>query len=265
MELKKLKPTSNGIRHQIVIDKSVLTKKSGLVKTDFCGFKRSHGRSSITGHITSWHKGGGCKKVFSTINFSNQCYNALVVCVIYDSFRNALVNLNFDLKKKKFFKTLATEQVFPGSLVESSPIFPDYRLGYRTQLGKIPAGSFIHNVSTNFHRISTYIRAAGTSGQIIQKDSISAKVKMPSGKVLVFPSDAIATVGTNTNAKACYAVLGKAGKNRLRGKRPTTRGIAMNPVDHPHGGRANGGCPSVTPWGLPTKCGFYLKRRKRYV
>ena len=88
---------------------------------------------------------------------------------------------------------------------------------------------------------------------------------MPSGKFLMVPSTSYATVGINSNLLHKYSVLGKAGKNRLRSRRPIVRGIAMNPVDHPHGGRTNGGRTSVTPWGLPTKCGFYLKKKKRYV
>eukprot|EP01038_Epipyxis_sp_PR26KG_P013677 gene13677-18353_t len=264
MLLTKKKPTSSGIRHTIQINKCLLTKKNGFVKTGLKFHKRALGRSSSTGHITSWHRGGGCKKVFSTINFSNRPYSALLICVMYDSFRNSFVNLNFDLKKKSFFKTLAAENLFPGSLIESSPSFLDYRLGFRTQINKIPAGTLIYNLSLNSHRLGSYIRAAGTYGQIVQRDLVSSKIKMPSGKFLMVPSTSYATVGINSNLLHKYSVLGKAGKNRLRSRRPIVRGIAMNPVDHPHGGRTNGGRTSVTPWGLPTKCGFYLKKKKRY-
>jgi len=265
MALIKLKPTSNGVRHQIRVKKSHLAKGKiiNIKPTFYNSYKKGCGRSRTTGHITSWHKGGGCKKAFSNINFSNESYMGIVICVMYDSYRNSFVNLNFDLKNRKFFKTLAVKDIYPGSVIECNSSKIDYRLGYRAQIKMIPPGSLIHNLCTNTHRISSIIRAAGTYGQIIQCDSKMAAIKMPSGKTLTVPNTSMATIGINTNTDFNLGVLGKAGKNRLRGRRPIVRGIAMNPVDHPHGGRTNGGRPSVSPWGKLTKCGFYLKKRNK--
>ena len=98
---------------------------------------------------------------------------------------------------------------------------------------------------------------------MFKKDFILSKIRLPSKKVICISNIYYATLGINNNALKNKTSVGTAGRNRRLSKRPTTRGIAMNPVDHPHGGRTNGGCPSVTPWGLPTKGGFYLKKRKK--
>jgi large subunit ribosomal protein L2 len=265
MSLISSKPTSSGVRHQIKLSKFDLTKNSKLITIKTKNFKRSFGRSNSTGHITSWHKGGGCKKTFSNIEFSNVSSSCVVISVIYDPFRNAFVNLNFDLENNYFFKTLAVENICPGSLLELNKSLSEYCLGFRTTIKRIPPGSLIHNISLKSKNLSNYIRAAGTYGQIVQCGSTTAKIKLPSGKIQLISTKAIATIGISSNSQSNLKVLGKAGKNRIRGNRPIVRGIAMNPVDHPHGGRTNGGKPSVTPWGLPTKCGFYLKKRKKNV
>ena len=105
------------------------------------------------------------------------------------------------------------------------------------------------------------IRSAGSFGQLIQKETFCNKIKLPSGKIISIPSSSTAVLGTVSNSNHSLCIKGKAGYNRLNGKRPSVRGIAMNPVDHPHGGRTNGGIPSVTPWGLPTKG---QKTRKKF-
>jgi large subunit ribosomal protein L2 len=148
----------------------------------------------------------------------------------------------------------------PGSLISS--LNNNLYLGNRLQLKSIPIGSLVSNLAVNKIK-STYIKSPGTYGQIIQKDFITSKIRLPSKKVISVSNINYATLGINNNAFRNKTTVGTAGRNRRVSKRPTTRGIAMNPVDHPHGGRTNGGCPSVTPWGLPTKCGFYLKKRKK--
>jgi large subunit ribosomal protein L2 len=120
-------------------------------------------------------------------------------------------------------------------------------------LQNIPAGSIIHSLSFNKKLNSIYIKSAGTFGQLIQKNNFFCKIKLPSSKIIEVSNSAFATIGIVSNSQHSNVVLGKAGRNRNKGIRPSVRGIAMNPVDHPHGGRTNGGRPSVTPWGKPTR------------
>jgi large subunit ribosomal protein L2 len=152
-----------------------------------------------------------------------------------------------------FFFTLATENVPVGSLLYCSNQNLELRLGCRLNLERIPGGAVVHSLSLKECKKSHYILAAGTSGQIIQKGKGKGLLKLPSGKIISIFFNSFMTLGSVSNSKHSSIVIGKAGRNRLLGKRPCTRGIAMNPVDHPHGGRTNGGRPSVTPWGLPTK------------
>ena len=120
-------------------------------------------------------------------------------------------------------------------------------------LKSVPPGSIIHSLSVSSIKNAQYIRSAGTFGQLIQKDLQHCKIKLPSGQIITVPLDSYVTLGIVSNFQHNLTYIGKAGRNRLNGIRPTVRGVAMNPVDHPHGGRTNGGRPSVTPWGIPTK------------
>jgi len=163
--------------------------------------------------------------------------------------------------KKKFFKTLSTAFVYPGSLLSCSTKITDLKLGYRTLLKNIPTGSMFHSLSLNQNVESKFARSAGTSCQLIQKNSTFYKIRLPSGSFLTVPTTSFGTLGNISNVKHRLEYLGKAGINRLKGKRPTVRGIAMNPVDHPHGGRTNGGCHWVTPWGIPTKGKRTVKKK----
>ena len=253
MKILQLKPNTNGTRHIIKIQKNLLAKTNKLSKKTIVGSKRFFGRSSITGRITVWHKGGGCKKLFRKIDYSNVEKNGIVVCIMYDPFRSSFVSLNFDLDNFNFFRTISTNFVYPGSLFCCSKTKNDLKLGNRIQLINIPAGSIIHSLSLDSQEKTSFARSAGTFCQIIQKSSNFCKIKLPSGFVINCSSSSFATLGSVSNFQHNLIHIGKAGKNRLMGKRPIVRGIAMNPVDHPHGGRTNGGMPSVTPWGIPTK------------
>ena len=262
MKLKKLNPITNGSRHVIRLQKNLLAKNSRLVRSIFQKKQKKNGRSSLHGQITSWQKGGGVKSLYRKINFSNNNTNSLIISSCYDPFRNGFVNFNFELNKKKFFFDTATNSNFPGSLIKSSPKIDELKLGYRTKIENIPAGSVIHSLTISDKLKTQYIRSAGTFGQIVQRGLNKAKIKLPSKKVIEISVHNYATIGVMSNLIDNQKYIGKAGTNRLLGKRPHVRGIAMNPVDHPHGGRSNGGIPSVTPWGLPTKCGFYLRKKK---
>jgi len=263
MQIIKTKPITNGLRHQLNIKKSLLSKNNRLLRSTIKGISYSFGRSSSTGHITSWHKGGGVKNIFRKIDFSNISSDSIVISNFYDPCRTSFISLNFDLKKLFFFRVLSIDIVYPGSLRSCNSNIKNLKLGDRTIIKNIPTGSIINNLSIKNYKISQYIRSAGTFGQIIQTGTNIAKIRLPSNKIIDVSIEAFASLGIISNLKHNLVYLGKAGRSRLLGKRPIVRGIAMNPVDHPHGGRTNGGCVSMTPWGLPTKSGFYLKKRKK--
>jgi len=251
MKLKQLNPTTSGTRFQINIQKNLLSKTNKLLKTSITGLKRSFGRSLTNGRITVWHKGGACKKSFRAINTTNNNFIGIVLTIMYDPFRNSFISFIFDFKTSLFFNILSTAKLMTGSIVLTTNKKSDLNLGYRILLQNIPTGSIFHSLS--FKNTIKYARSAGTSCQLIQKLANNCKVKLPSGAVVDVDAQSFGTLGSISNPQQNLISIGKAGKNRLKGIRPTVRGIAMNPVDHPHGGRTNGGRPSVTPWGIPTK------------
>jgi len=253
MKIVKLNPTSNGTRHQIKLQNFLLSKTNKLIKVSSKGFKRHNGRSSTTGRITVRHKGSGCKKTYREIAFSNDNFFSLVITICYDPLRSSFVALCFDLDRKFFFSTLSTNFVYPGTILICNENQTELKLGFRTRLKNIPAGSIINSLSLGLKHKTKYARSAGTSCQIIQKTKKFCCIRLPSGSLFNVSVDAFATIGILSNFQHNKIVIGKAGKNRIAGIRPSVRGIAMNPVDHPHGGRTNGGQPSVTPWGIPTK------------
>jgi large subunit ribosomal protein L2 len=263
MKIIKLNPTTNGSRHQLSIKKSLLSKNNRLLRNSIKGISYAYGKSSLTGHTAAWHLGGGAKNIFRKVEFSNTGYNSIVVANLYDPCRSAFISLNFDLENLSFFRVLSVDTIFPGTLTSCNIGIEDLKLGYRTQIKNIPTGSIVNNLTVNSKALGQYIRSAGAYGQIIQTDHFKAKVRLPSNVIIEVSTDAFASIGVLSNIKHSSVCLGKAGRNRFLGRRPTVRGVAMNPVDHPHGGRTNGGRPSVTPWGLPTKSGFYLKKRNK--
>ena len=251
MQIFKSKPYTNGIRHYVNIKKNLLSKVNTLFKQSIVGFKRFRGRSCDTGRITVRHLGGGCKKKFRILNLSNIQKHSVVLSIMYDPFRNSFVSLNFNLTDNTFFRNIATNGVGPGSLQICDEKNVELKLGNRTSIKGIPTGSILHSLSSNGY--VKYARAAGLFFQVIQKNQPLCKVRLPSGRIKSISDKCFGTIGTISNSQHSLIFLGKAGRSRLLGTRPTVRGVAMNPVDHPHGGRTNGGRPSVTPWGIPTK------------
>jgi len=244
--LIKKKPTSPGIRHQLTINKRELYKNK-LIKSLSIRKIKTNGRNN-NGCITIRHRGGGTKKLIRKLS-ENLLNNSIVVGIEYDPNRTAFLARIFNLNTKMFGYVIATKNMYPGTLLqfkENENV--DIKIGNRTRLMNLTSGLFINNILINNKRIST---AAGTACQLIQKGPLFSKIKLPSGKIKNINSNAIATIGVISNEDNNLKVIGKAGKNRLKGKRPAVRGVAMNPVDHPHGGA--GGKPSVTPWGKPTK------------
>ena len=254
MKLVKLKPVTGGTRHQLNLKKSLLSKNNKIIKSFVSGSKKNAGRSTTNGRITVWHKGGGCKSNVRLLSSPKNTSSSVVICTMYDPKRTSFISLNFDLESRKFFQNLSTMNVYSGSIISNDLNKKDLFLGDRTSIESIPPGSIVHSltVGSGSSKIS-FARSAGTYCQIIQKQVNSCKVKLPSGSVISVPINSLATLGSISNSQQNLVNVGKAGRNRLKGIRPTVRGVAMNPVDHPHGGRTNGGRPSVTPWGKPTK------------
>jgi large subunit ribosomal protein L2 len=263
MKLKKLNPTTNGARHTIKIKKNLLSKTNRIVRSILTKKINRSGKSSTTGKTTVWHKGGAVKKLYRNTGYLRASQNSVVIASCYDPNRSAFVNLNFELEKTNFFFNIATNSILPGTLLKSANDINELKLGYRTQIKNIPTGSIINNLTINNSQKVKYIKSAGTFGQIIQRGHKRAKIKLPSKEVIEVSNQNLATIGVVSNVQHNLTVIGKAGVNRHKGIRPTVRGIAMNPVDHPHGGRTNGGKPSVSPWGIPTKGGFYLKKKRK--
>jgi len=253
MKLLKVKPTTNSTRHQFNIQKNLLSKNNRFIKSTRIGTHSFSGRSSITGRITVRHKGGAVKRLFRILNFSNKIFKGIIITTTYDPNRNAFLSLVFDFKTKTFFNIIATNSIFPGAFFSSTINKPDLKLGFRTSLKNIPTGSIFHSLSLKLNDSVKYARSAGSFCQIIQKGNKTAKIKLPSSSIITVSVSSFGTIGVVSNLNFNKICIGKAGRNRLKGIRPTVRGIAMNPVDHPHGGRANGGCHWVTPWAIPTK------------
>ncbi len=256
--LKKTSNTTPGTRHQRNLNKSILSKFNNIKKNLLLHIPATAGRNK-TGRITVRHKGGGCKKKTHLLN-TLQKFNGIVIKVMYDSKRKSFISLNFDFNTKTFFKTIAIKNLFPGSLIRSNKKMNIFRLGYRTYLKNFSTGHIINTVSKGNKII--FAKSAGSFCQIIETKNSKTRLRLPSGEITSINSNELASIGKIGNMYNRLTVIGKAGRNRLKGIRPSTRGIAMNPVDHPHGGRSNKGMPPVTPWGLPTKNQPTKKRKK---
>lgn len=259
MKLKIYKPVSNSLRHLISIQKNLLSKNGRLIKYSLKGIKRSFGRS---GHIITHHIGGGCKKLYRDLPSFNIKKYAINISSFYNPNTNSFCSINYDLLRNKFFNLILINNLCAGSLFVCDSALIDLNLGYRTMLKNIPTGSIVSNISPSYNKSNVFIKAAGTFGQIIQKTKNICKIKLPSSKIIEILNSCFCNIGIISNKQSNKIVLAKAGRNRLLGKRPTVRGIAMNPVDHPHGGQTNGGMHFVTPWGKPAKGRPTVKHKK---
>ena len=248
--LKKQKNTA-GTRHLLQLTKNLLFKNNKIIKNLNLFTSKKNGHSSKTGHITVWHRGGGCKRIYKKINSDFNTVYSLIIGIIYDCNKTNLNTVNFNLLTKQFFYSNTILNTYPGSLLACQENLNELYLGYKLTLKNIPIGSLISNISIK--KINKIVKSAGTFAQIIQKNDNICKVRLPSNKVVNINIISFATLGINANPNQNKIIIAKAGRNRWKGIRPTVRGIAMNPVDHPHGGRSNGGCHPMTPWGVCTK------------
>ncbi|NNC36646.1 MAG: 50S ribosomal protein L2 [Hyphomonadaceae bacterium] len=254
MALKTYNPTSPSRRALVQVDRSELYKgKPEKSLTE--GLKRKGGRNNM-GRITTRHQGGGHKKSYRVVDFKRRKWDipATVENLQYDPNRTAFIAL---LKYKDGEKAyiLAPQRLAAGDTVIAGASV-DVKPGNAMPLRAMPVGTIIHAIEMKPGKGAQIARSAGTYAQLVGRDGGYAQVRLKSGELRMIHQECVATVGAVSNPDHMNINLGKAGRKRWLGVRPTVRGVAMNPVDHPHGGgegRTSGGRHPVTPWGKPTK------------
>jgi len=268
MPLIQRKPTSPGQRFQTVADFSEITKTEPE-KSLLRPLKKSGGRNNY-GRRTARHLGGGHKRMYRLIDFKRDKVGvpAKVAAIEYDPNRTARIALlHYQDGEKRYI--LAPQELRVGDEVISSPE-ADIKPGNALPLKNIPTGTLVHNVEMKPGKGGQIARSAGSYAQLMAKEGSYVHMKLPSGEVRMVSLDCKATIGQLSNVEHENVSLGKAGRNRWLGRRPHTRGVAMNPVDHPLGGgegKSSGGRHPCTPWGKPTK-GYRTRKPKdsdRYI
>jgi large subunit ribosomal protein L2 len=263
MALKNFNPTTPGRRGLVLVDRSDLWKgdpvkklTEGLTKT---GGRNNHGR------LTARRRGGGHKRLYRVVDFKRRKFDVpgKVARLEYDPNRSAFIAL-LDYEDGEQSYILAPQRLAVGDTVISGQR-ADIKPGNAMPLSSIPVGTIVHNVEMKAGKGGQIARAAGTYVQLVGRDSGYALLRLGSGEVRMVRAECMASIGAVSNPDQANTKLGKAGRNRWLGKRPSVRGVAMNPVDHPHGGgegRTSGGRHPVTPWGKPTK-GAKTRRNKK--
>jgi large subunit ribosomal protein L2 len=260
MALKTFNPTSPARRQLVIVDRSEL-HKGKPVKALTEGKRKSGGRNNH-GHITAYRTGGGHKQRYRIVDFKRRKFDvpATVERLEYDPNRTAFIALiRYDDGELSYI--LAPQRLRVSDKVVSGER-ADIKPGNALPLKNIPVGTIVHNVEMKPQAGGKLARAAGTFVQLVGRDTDYALLRLGSGEVRRVHLECLATVGAVSNPDQQNIVIGKAGRSRWLGLRPVTRGIAMNPVDHPHGGRTNGGMHWVTPWGISTK-GKKTRHNKR--
>jgi large subunit ribosomal protein L2 len=262
MGIKVYKPYTPSSREKTNLDFSTLTntkpEKSLLVSSH-----RARGRNN-KGRITIRHKGGGHKRRYRLIDFKRNKLNipGQVVSIEYDPNRNANIALiNYSDGEKRYI--LHPEKLTVGSSISAGPT-SEIQIGNSLPLANIPLGTDVHNIELFPGKGGQLVRAAGTSAKVLAKENDFVILRLSSKEIRLFKQECTATIGRVSNSEIYNVVLGKAGRKRWLGVRPTVRGAVMNPVDHPHGG-GEGRCPigkprPLTPWGKPA---LGIKTRKR--
>ena len=254
MALKSFNPITPGMRELVLVDRSAL-HKGGPVKTLTEGLTKKGGRNN-KGRVTARRRGGGHKRRYRIIDFKRAKIGmtATVERIEYDPNRTAFIALiTYEDGEQSYI--LAPQRLAPGEQVVSGSDV-DIKPGNALPLNNIPVGTIIHNVEMKAGKGGQIARSAGAYVQLVGRDQGYAQVKLSSGELRLVRGECMATGGAVSNPDQANISLGKAGRKRWLGKRPQVRGVAMNPVDHPHGGgegRTSGGRHPVTPWGKPTK------------
>jgi len=265
MAIKKYNPTTASRRFMTGSDFSDITKTEPE-KSLTLPLKRTGGRNCY-GRITTRHKGGGHKRLLRIIDFKRDLFDisGKIIAIEYDPNRSARIALVEYPDKKKRYILAAVGMKVGDAVVSSEQRETEIKVGNFLPLKNIPAGTMIHNIELTKGKGGQIVRSAGSSAQIMAKEGAFAHVRLPSGEVRLIRLECHATIGQVGNIEHGAITIGKAGRSRWLGIRPTVRGVAMNPVDHPHGGgegKSGQGNPHpVSPWGQPTK-GF--KTRKQF-
>ena len=254
MALKSFKPTTPSQRQLVVVDRSDLWKGKP-VKQLTEGLTKTGGRNNY-GRTTSYQRGGGHKRRYRLVDFKRRKYDmpATVERLEYDPNRTAFIAL-IKYEDGELAYILAPQRVKAGDVVVSG-LRTDIKPGNAAQLRSIPVGTVVHNVELKPGRGGQIARSAGSYCQIVGRDGANVVLRMASGELRQVRGECMATMGAVSNPDQQNINKGKAGRNRWLGRRPSVRGVAMNPIDHPHGGgegRTSGGRHPVTPWGKPTK------------
>ena len=263
MGLKQYKPNTSGQRGLVLTDKGELHKGKPFKKLTK-GLNKSGGRNNF-GHLTSRRQGGGHKRKYRIVDFRRKVVDqkAIVERIEYDPNRTANIAL-IKYESGEYSYILAPQNLKIGENIISSNK-ADIKVGNCMQLKNIPTDTLIHNVEMKPGKGGQLNRSAGTYSQLIGKDSEYAQIKLSSGEIRMIRIECKATIGMVSNPDNKNIKLGKAGRKRWMGIRPVVRGVAMNPVDHPHGGgegRTSGGRHPSTPWGVPTK-GYKTRKNQR--
>ncbi len=263
MAVKKYRPTSPGRRFITTPDFSDLSKVAP--ERSLLEVRKKHSGRNNNGHITVRHRGGGTRRIYRIVDFKRgkDGVPAKVATIEYDPNRSCRIALLHYRDGEKRY-VLAPLGLKVGDVVESGPA-ADIKIGNTLPIKNIPVGSVIHNVELRPGEGGKLVRSAGVSAQLMAKENEYSQVRMPSGEVRKIHIECRATIGQLGNIEHENQVIGKAGRSRHLGKRPSVRGIAMNPVDHPHGGgeaRSTSGRPPTTPWGTMTM-GKKTRRNKR--
>lgn len=263
MAVKRVKPTSPGRRFQSYStfdDITTTSPEKNLLKP----IKKRGGRNS-NGRITARHRGGGQRRHYRIIDFKRNKIGipANVATIEYDPNRSARIALLHYVDGEKRY-IIAPNQLSVGDQVVSGPD-ADIKPGNSLPLKHIPLGTHIHNIELRIGKGGQIVRSAGSYAQLMAKENRYAQVKLPSGEVRMVLLDCFATIGQIGNTAHENISLGKAGRKRWLGRRPSVRGVAMNPVDHPMGGgegRSSGGRHPCSPWGIPAK-GYKTRNKKK--
>ena len=267
MGVKRFKPTTSGVRHAIISDFAEITK-SYPEKSLLRPLKSSGGRNN-NGRITMRFRGGGHKRMYRMVDFKRDRIDqvAQVLAIEYDPNRNARIALIEYPDKVKSYIIAPLELKVGDKVISTIDKEVDFKPGNCLPLSRIPLGSAVHNVEIKPGKGAKIARSAGTSVQLTAREGEFAFLRMPSGELRKIHVQCRCTIGQVGNVEHETLSVGKAGRNRWKGRRPHVRGVVMNPVDHPHGGgegkSPQGNPHPVTPWGKPTK-GFKTRNRRKY-
>ena len=263
MAIKTYKPTTPSRRYMTNLDSGDITAKAS-VRALLKNLPRSAGRNS-NGRITSRHREAGAKKLYRIIDFKRNKFNieGTVATIEYDPYRNCRICLIKYVDGDRRY-IIQPKGLNVGDKIMSAEAGLDIKTGNTMKLKSIPVGTLVHNIEMSPGHGGQIARSAGGYAQIMGRDGKYVSLRLPSSEMRYILAECLATIGTVGNEDFSNIVIGKAGRSRHLGIRPQTRGSAMNPIDHPHGGgegKTNSGRHPVSPWGMPTK-GYKTRKKK---